>query len=217
MSSIPEIITHYDALAKADSQDAANELREIISQKCQEAGAALATWQDHIDLSIYDYTIAGLPLPIPQADSDFSLLHLSCVFWSNCLMLSCIMHSISGDSQMLKALLGRKTNCSPEEFASKMVNCGHLFFEPLAGAVQGSSGLFPMVCAWRFYELAAELSGERSAELQTLYDLFDKPFMGSQVGKYLAHLQRSIWDDDSNVHLSRKAGFSKFKNWTAWF
>ncbi|KAM0258252.1 hypothetical protein ACHAQJ_003894 [Trichoderma viride] len=222
MSSIPDILTRLDSLAEADSQDIADELREMILQQCQDAAAALARWQVLVNLSIYDYTIAGLPLPIPQADSDFSLLHLSCVYWSICLMLSCIMKSIPGDSQVLSDIsenttdasysepYDRMSNCSPEKYASKMVNCAHLFFEPLAGAVQGSSGLFPMVCAWRFYEMAAEMSGQRSTELQTLYGLFDKSFMGNRVGRYLEHLQRSIWKNDPGVHLSvQGAAFSK--------
>lgn len=85
------------------------------------------------------------------------------------------------------------------------------FFEPLAGAVQGASGLFPMVCAWRFYEMAARLSGHKSTELQILYDLFSKPFMGHKIERYMIHLQRSVWKDGPDAHVSKP------KNWTAWF
>ncbi|RFU80955.1 hypothetical protein TARUN_1240 [Trichoderma arundinaceum] len=207
MSSLPNILAMVDSLAMMDSQATigfleetdsrvtAEQLRENILQKCRDVIVVLNRWQTHVDLSIYDYTVAGLPLPTPQADSEFSLLHLSCVYWSICLMLSGIMESLSEDSPTLDELENKssylepqdkKPSYSPKTHASKIVNCAHLFFEPLAGAVQGGSGLFPMVCAWRFYEMDAQSSGQRSPELQTLYDLFDKSFMGSRAGQHHA-------------------------------
>lgn len=176
MSSIPYILTMLDSLTISDSQDAVDELLNMIWRQCQNAEAALAMWRAQIDLSVYDYTITGFPLLKPQADSDFSLLHLSCTYWSICLMLSCIIESISGDFRISLTSENatvtsffnphsRHSNFIPEKYASKIVHCVHLFFEPLAGAVQGSSGFFPMVCAWRFYEMAAKISGQKSAEL----------------------------------------------------
>lgn len=228
MSGIPDILVQLNLLTDIDTQESADEIREKILLQCREVEAALIEWRVHVDLSIYDYATAGLPLPIPQLDSDFSLLHLSCVYWSICLMLSCITESVSEDSLVdgvsedttdLAYLEHHDQNSigRPDQYALKIVNCGHLFFEPMAGAVQGGSGLFPMVCAWRFYELAAESSGERSAELQILYDLFDKPFMGNQVGRYLAHLQKSMWKHDLNTHCSRRVGLSRLNYWMAWF
>ncbi|KAL5084367.1 hypothetical protein Trisim1_012076 [Trichoderma cf. simile WF8] len=228
MSGIPDILVQVDLLAGVGTQESADEIREKILPQCREVEAALVAWRVHVDLSIYDYAIAGRPLPIPQLDSDFSLLHLSCVYWSICLMLSCIIESISEDS-MADGVSEDATNSTyferhdqkwighPEKYASKIVNCGHLFFEPMAGAVQGGSGLFPIVCAWRFYELAAESSGERSAELQILYDLFDKPFMGNQVGRYLTHLQKNMWKHDVNTQCTRRVGLSGSNYWMAWF
>lgn len=197
----------------------------MIRQQCQNAEAALAKWRAQIDLSIYDYTNAGFPLRKPQTDSDFSLLHLSCIYWSTRLFLSCIMGSIPGSFQIsltdvssenatdaLRSIPHNQySNFTPQKYASKVVHCAHLFFEPLAGAVQGSSGLFPMVCAWRFYEMAAKLSGQKSPELQILYDLFSKPFMGKKIERYMVHLQRGVWKDDLDAHVSNP------KNWTAWF
>lgn len=225
MDSIPYITSLLDSFSPSDSQNAADELRTMIRQQCQDAEAALAKWRAQIDLSIYDYTIAGLPLPKPQTDSEFSLLHLSCIYWCTRLMLSCIMGSIPGNFQISLADVSLEdatdalclvphnqySNFIPQTYASKMVHCAHLFFEPLAGAVQGSSGLFPMVCAWRFYEMAARLSGHKSTELQILYDLFSKPFMGQKIERYMIHLQRSVWKDGPDAYVSKP------KNWTAWF
>lgn len=224
MSSIPYILTLLDFLTISDSQEAGDELRALIWQQCQNTAAALAMWRAHIDLSIYDYTIARLPLPKPQADRDFSLLHLSCTYWSICLMLSCIVESIPRDFQISltdvskiatdASYLNHHNQCpifAPDKYASKITHCVHLFFEPLAGAVQGSSGFFPMMCALRFYEMAAKISGQKSAELQILYDLFNRPFMGSKVERYLAYLHRSVWKDDIDVDGSKP------KNWTTWF
>ncbi|KAL7782000.1 hypothetical protein V8C43DRAFT_297102 [Trichoderma afarasin] len=219
MSGIPDILVQVNLLARAGTQESADEIREKILPQCRKVEAALVAWRVHVDLSIYDYAIAGLPLPIPQLDSDFSLLHLSCVYWSICLMLSCIIESVSEDTADSAYLECPDQNSigRPGQYASKIVNCGHLFFEPMAGAVQGGSGLFPMVCAWRFYELAAESSGERSAELQILYDLFDKPFMGNQVGRYLAHLQKGLWKHDLSTQCTRRVGLSRLNYWMAWF
>ncbi|EHK24492.1 uncharacterized protein TRIVIDRAFT_31465 [Trichoderma virens Gv29-8] len=227
MSRIPDILAQVDLLSEVGTQNSADEIREKILQQCGEVEVALAGWRVHVDLSIYDYAITGLPLYIPQVDSEFSLLHLSCVYWSICLMLSCIIESISEDLMVEDVsedmtdspyLKRQHQTCigSPEQYASKIVNCVHLFFEPMAGAVQGGSGLFPMVCAWRFYELAAESSGKRSAELQTLYDLFGRSFMGNQVGRYLAHLRKSMWRHDLEARCTRRAGLSRLKYWMAW-
>lgn len=68
-----------------------------------------------------------------------------------------------------------------------------------------------MVCAWRFYEMAARLSGHKSTELYILYDLFSKPFMGKTIERYMVHLQSSVWKDDLDAHVSKP------KNWTTWF
>ncbi|KAL7937500.1 hypothetical protein V8C35DRAFT_292656 [Trichoderma chlorosporum] len=228
MSSIPDILAQLDSLAEISTQDSADEIRKKILQRCREVEAALTAWRIHVDLSIYDHTITGLPLPIPQIDSDFSLLHLSCIYWSVCLMLSCIIKSIFEGSMMGGASedisepsylkhVEQNPIGNPEQYASKIVNCVHLFFEPMAGALQGISGLFPMVCAWRFYELAAELSGKRSTELQTIYNLFDKSFMGNQVGRYLAHLRKGMLKHDRDAHPAKRVGLSRLKHWTAWF
>lgn len=195
----------------------------MIWQQCQDVEAALAEWRAQNDLSIYDYTIAGLPISKPQTDSDFALLHLSCIYWCTRLMLSCIVGSIPGNFRISLAdvsledatnalcLVSQYSNFNPQEHASKIVHCAHLFFEPLAGTVQGSSGLFSMVCVWRFYEMAARLSGHKSTELQILYDLFRKQYMGKEIERYMVHLQRSVWKDDLDAHVSEP------KNWTAWF
>ncbi|KAL7944431.1 hypothetical protein V8C42DRAFT_353748 [Trichoderma barbatum] len=228
MSSIPQILAQLDLLAGVNAQHTADGIREKILYQCREVEEALVVWRTRVDLSIYDYTIVGPPLPMPQVDSDFSLLHLSCVYWSICLMLSCIIESISDDStegnvsedmpdSSYAELQDQESIGSPEKYASKIVNCVHLFFEPMAGAVQGGSGLFPMVCAWQFYEMAAESSGERSIELQKLYALFDKSFMGNQVGRYLAHLRKSMWGHELHTHCTRRVGLSRSKHWMAWF
>ncbi|KAL7912807.1 hypothetical protein GGI35DRAFT_263280 [Trichoderma velutinum] len=228
MSGLPDILVQVDLLAAVGTQESADEIREKILLQCRGVEAALAGWQVHVDLSIYDYEKAGLPLPMPQLDSDFSLLHLSCVYWSICLLLSCLIESISEDSLVngvpedttasaYSERHDQKSMGRPEKYASKIVNCSHLFFEPMAGAVQGGSGLFPMVCAWRFYELASQSSDERSAELQMLYDVFGKSFMGNQVGRYLAHLQKSMWKHELNTHCNREVGLSRSNYRTAWF
>lgn len=219
MSSIPYILTLLDSVPISDSQDEVDKLQDMIWQQCQNAENALAIWRAHINLSIYDYTIAGVPLPKPQTSIEFSFLNLSCIYWSVCLMLSCIteslpegFHTPSSDvSENATDRYDQNSNFGPEKHASKIVHCGHLFFVPLAGAIQGSSGFFPLVCAWRFFEMAAKISGQKSAGLQILYDLFDEPYMGNKVGRYMAHLQRSLWKDDG------VADVSKPKNWTAWF
>ncbi|KAL7922995.1 hypothetical protein ACQKWADRAFT_320364 [Trichoderma austrokoningii] len=198
MENIPYITALLDSFSPSDSQVAMEELRAQIWQQCRNAEAALAEWRAQIDLSIYDYTMAGLPLPKPQTDSEFSLLYLSCTYWSTRLMLSCIMGSIPGSFQI------SLTDVSSE-------NATGTLCLPLAGAVQGASGLFPMACAWRFYEMAARLSGHEGAELQILYDLSNKPFMGKKIEQHMAHLQRSAWKDDLDAHVSKP------QNWTAWF
>ncbi|KAK6447411.1 hypothetical protein FP744_10003661 [Trichoderma asperellum] len=52
MSSIPYILTLLDSLTMSDSQDAIDELLEMIWRQCQNAEAALAMWRAHIDLSV---------------------------------------------------------------------------------------------------------------------------------------------------------------------
>lgn len=225
MDSIPYITSLLDSFSPSDSQKAEDELRTMIWQQCQDGEVALAKWRARIDLSIYDYTIAGLPLPKPQTDSDFSLLHLSSIYWYTRLMLSCIVGSIPGNFRisltdisledatdaLCLAPHNQYSNFTPQEHASNRVHCAHLFFEPSAGVVQASSGLFPMVCAWRYFEMAARLSGHKSPELQILYDLFSKPFIGKRMEQYMVHLQTSVWKDDLDAHVSKP------KNWTAWF
>lgn len=225
MDRIPYITSLLDSLSPSDSQNAGDELQTMIWQQCQDVEAALAEWRAQIDLSMYDYTTAGSLISKPQTDSDFALLHLSCIYWCTCLLLSCIVGSIPGNFRMpltdvsledaTNALClvphNRYSNSNPQEHASKIVHCGHLFFEPLAGTVQGTSGLFSLVCVWRFYEMAARLSGHKSTELQLLYNLFSKPYMGKKIERYMVHLQRSVWKDDLDAHVSKP------KNWTAWF
>ncbi|KAK4067836.1 transcriptional regulator family: Fungal Specific TF [Trichoderma harzianum] len=142
MSGIPDILVQVDLLARAGTQESADEMREKILPQCREVEAALVAWRVHVDLSIYDYAIAGLPLPIPQLDKSISE--------------DSMVDGVSEDATD-SAYFERHDQNSighPEKYASKIVNCGHLFFEPMAGAVQGGSGLFPMAKeapGYRFY------------------------------------------------------------------
>ncbi|RFU75914.1 zn2-c6 fungal-type dna-binding domain [Trichoderma arundinaceum] len=93
---------------------------------------------------------------------------------------------------------------NPGIYARKIAHMVHLLYEPAAGAMQGTSGLFPLALALRYFA-TTEPPGQRSPESQMIYNLYNKPFMGSFVGRFLADLQGPQQSDEAKRDSEAKA------------
>lgn len=81
----------------------------------------------------------------------------------------------------------------PRLCARKIAHSVHLFWEPSAGAFGNHIGLFPLGVAMRF--LAALEPIEHSEPYQLMRKLFNRPFLGTFVGKFLSNLQQQTPKD----------------------
>lgn len=77
---------------------------------------------------------------------------------------------------------------NPRSYACKIAYSVHLFWEPSTGAFGNHIGLFPLGLAMRF--LAALEPIEHSKEYMVMRALFQRPFLGTFVGRFLSNLQR---------------------------
>lgn len=93
---------------------------------------------------------------------------------------------------------------NPGIYARKIAHMVHLLYEPAAGAMQGASGLFPLALALRFFA-TTEPPGQRSVESQMIYNLYNKPFVGTFVGRFLNDLQGPQQSDEAKRDAEVKA------------
>ncbi|KAK5996165.1 hypothetical protein PT974_04593 [Cladobotryum mycophilum] len=209
LEDILEILVQYDHLCACQCPGDVDRFRNIILANCQRVERSLYIWEKesglHIDM--FDYLASGFPLPTPQNDLEFGVLHISSLYWTVGLVLYTTIEQVSSFTFQMKGYPSRAqeptdppippttrpaeanwTMSNPRFYANKIAHSMHLFFEPKAGVVQGASSLFPMAMALQFFT-RTESEGQRSREWQMLMDLFERPFMGSYVGRLMSELQ----------------------------
>ena len=158
--------------------------RTRLRNSCEEVESALNRWSLQFGTQIlkFDYTVTGLPLPTPHGGAEFSLLHLSIMYWFIGMMLFSVKGlalnlSSPGDVEMIQVdVLARK--------------CGRaipLLFEASAGLSQNISGLMALSIAMRYFAVT-ELPGQQSEEARNLQALLKQRLAGTSVYRLLKRM-----------------------------
>ncbi|KAL7942774.1 hypothetical protein V8C42DRAFT_330347 [Trichoderma barbatum] len=124
MEDIPFMLVSYDNLRACQDPDRADELRQIAMLNCEHISTSLDIWEEEMGdvLHQFDYTIAGSPLPMPQDDTEFSLVYLSSVYWGARLILYSTLGmmsmahaaaSVSPSSDAVPSLSGSPASSAP--------------------------------------------------------------------------------------------------------
>ena len=88
---------------------------------------------------------------------------------------------------------GPTTEMDPVLNSYRIARCIHLFFEPNFGAYAINTAIFPLAVALR-YLLMVEPVDQLSEERKLLVQMFEKPFLGTVVGRFLRNLQKESAD-----------------------
>ncbi|KAH7233159.1 hypothetical protein BKA59DRAFT_314896 [Fusarium tricinctum] len=193
---VPGLLEDLDKFRQASSTEEAIELHSALVSKCRACEIELITWEVEVGdiLTIYDYTLAGEPLPLPRDDDDLAVIYLSCYHWMTCLMV----YSTIGFCELEDPGTKRKVSlidCPSQQvatsYAYRIAHAVHLLFQPPAGDYSSVAVFFPFGNALRYLIMTETYGGQMamSSERLLLVEIFTRPFMGSFVGRFLGNLQ----------------------------
>lgn len=178
----------------------------LLLDRCSEIEESILAWNTSMkhDLQTYDYTYAGSPLPVPEVDRGFAVLHLCFFYWSCSVLLYTTIHIIATEANRDGCL----TNSSPVPFAlhgfpnyqnernptlhaHRILHALPLSYKPHAGGYAALSSTFPLGMSLRYLVVAhlfpheGDNAGPRDEFLQKTVS---QPFMGAYTPRFIDHL-----------------------------
>lgn len=156
------------------------------------------------EIQRYDYTCAGDPLPIPQVDRDFAVLHLSFYYWACSIIIYTTIHLAATEADHLtthyspipfspQGYPNYHNERNPTLHAHRIINAMHLAYEPHAGGFGKLSSTFPLGIAIRYLVVGDSFpheGGSQDSQKEFLQETLSQPFMGSYSARFLGHLHR---------------------------
>lgn len=226
MTDIPGLLEDLDLVRACTTPSLADEMRRRLFNNCQNLDRTLSCWTHEVGDTIktFDYTATGIPLRRPNTSEEIALLHLSNLYWMLCVLL----YSITNYAQMPTAPGGHpqgnmserptppRTSPAPLEAATinayKIARSVHFLFEAQSGVFGAHAAFFPLGVALRFL-IATEPPYQLSDERTMLVELFERPFMGTFVGRFLENLQRDILPHGSKQIQGMDGVYARAKIW----
>lgn len=193
MTEIPGLLEDLDAIrANADARDTSTDAQYLgLLSRCQATLETLNHWKNQYRARVEacDYTVAGLPLPTPEEDVDFATVHVACAYWAICILLYSTMKSC--DSALKESgMTEDQTDYSTEPFAHRISHAIPLLFNPHAGKYGSLVSFFPLGVAIQCLVASEGTDDAMSPERKALVGIMRRPFVGSDVGRFLRSLQR---------------------------
>lgn len=225
IADIPSILETLDTIRDHLTGDEINSWMaySTLLSECYDVEASLRSWEKEFKgrVEAYDYTITGIPPPEPEKDEDFATVHISCMYWAVCILLYSTIRAcergLTFDHTPGQTTPGSTTSTSShggglelDFFAYRIARAVPLLYNECAGTYGSIVSLFPVGVALQYLVVAESMSGIRSEERAILLDIMNKPFMGSQVGRFLRNLQRrSVKRDNMEEDVECKVEIAK--------
>lgn len=160
-------------------------LQEQLLSRCLLLERAMRVWAAKMGTEMlrFDYTFVGQPIPLPQKESDFILLHLSIVYW----FIEMMLFSIKSFASKVSDHDVSEARYQLQKSAKKSAHALPLLFESSSGLAQNITGLLALSIALKYFT-AVEGAGQRSEEFYILENLLDRDLNGSTVGMLLTRM-----------------------------
>ncbi|KAJ5591248.1 hypothetical protein N7450_005220 [Penicillium hetheringtonii] len=206
MVQIPSFLEELDNIRATSVAKRCPEKRGSLLKKMYDVEQELLIWKFSMreDLLIYDYTHSGNPLPKPQVDRDFAVLHLSFFYWSCSILLYTTIHLVTNEADrdssnaFSSSIPFSSEGCpnflderNPTLHAHRIVHALPLSYRPCAGGYTALSSSFPLGMALRYLVVAHHFPHEcdsGAAQMEFLLQTVSQPFMGAYVAKFIDHL-----------------------------
>lgn len=209
MIRAPGLLEDLDTIRTSSAAERCPKAWNDLLDKCSRIEQALIAWKVAMndDLQVYDYTTySGDPLPMPQIDRDFAVLHLSFFYWSCSILLYTTIHMAANeadDNQLITlpspipfsshGYPNYRDERNPTLHAHRIVHAMPLSYSPHAGGYAALSSTFPLGVARRYLLVAhffPHESGSRSAQKEVLQKMLSQPFMGAYSARFIDHLHK---------------------------
>ena len=206
MVQIPSFLEELDNIRATSVAKRCPEKRGSLLKKMYDVEQELLIWKFSMreDLLIYDCTHSGNPLPKPQVDRDFAVLHLSFFYWSCSILLYTTIHLVTNEADrdssnaFSSSIPFSSEGCpnflderNPTLHAHRIVHALPLSYRPCAGGYTALSSSFPLGMALRYLVVAHHFPHEcdsGAAQMEFLLQTVSQPFMGAYVAKFIDHL-----------------------------
>jgi hypothetical protein len=206
MIQIPGLLEELDIIRASTIAKRSSKAWEDLLDRCSSIEKALLVWKTAVgdDLQKYDYAHSGDPLPIPEIDRDFAVLHLSLFYWSCSIMLYTTIHIAANEAGQLTmqyspipfSLQGSpnyKNERNPTLHAHRIIHAMPLSYKPHSGGYGKLSSTFPLGSALRYLVVADSFpheGGSQNTQKEFLQKVLSQSFMESYSARFVNHLHR---------------------------
>lgn len=178
-----------------------------LLDKCTRIEKALIAWRVPMgdELRTYDYTHSD-PLPAPQVDRDFAVLHMSCLYWSCSILLYTTIHMATNEADQnpffacFSTIPFSSQGCpnyhnerNPTLHAHRIIHAIPLSHGPYAGGYGALCSTFPLGMALRYLIVAHFFPHEgdsQGAQKEFLHEAVSQPFMKAYTARFIGHLHK---------------------------
>lgn len=185
MLEVPTLLEQMSEFQSCSCPIMAEICREQLLSRCLLLERAMRVWAAKMGTEIlrFDFTFVGEPIPPPQKESEFILLHLSIVHW----FIEMMLFSIKSLASKATNLDASEARCQLRKSAKKSAHALPLLFESSSGLAQNITGLLALSIALRYFT-TVEGSAPKSEELNMLENLLDRELNGSSIGVLLTRM-----------------------------
>ncbi|CRG88325.1 hypothetical protein PISL3812_05354 [Talaromyces islandicus] len=203
---IPGLLQELDTIRTTSIDKRSSKAWNDLLDRCSGIEEAIVSWRKTIgnDIQTYDYIYSGGPLPIPQVDRDFAVLHLSFFYWSCSILLYTTIHMAATEAGQLTMHYSQipfsRQGCpnyfdekNPTLHAHRIIHALPLSYEPHAGGFGQLSSTFPLGLALRYLVVADSFpheGGSQGSQQEFLQTTLSQPFMVSYSARFVGHLHR---------------------------
>ncbi|KAK2616731.1 hypothetical protein QQS21_000343 [Conoideocrella luteorostrata] len=212
VQELPALVEQVVAFLALQPVSSTKHLEMRILAQCNTLHGQFASWMRKASPYIlkFDYTIIpNMPLPIPQDETEISLLHLSMMFWIALMILYSILQffnersgedDIDFDTKENSQSVTEHSNKEdqnltlyanmykgPNLYASKCVHALHLFGEFKGGVAESLSVIVPLWFTMRYF-LNRKSGQHKGNELEVLRKALSTKLFGSSAASHITKI-----------------------------
>ncbi|BCR99699.1 Zn(II)2Cys6 transcription factor domain-containing protein [Aspergillus luchuensis] len=205
---VPGLLEELDTIRASPIAERSLRGWENLLGECIRIEQMLLAWKETMGdkLQTFDYSQSGNPPKMPQVDRDFALLHMSCLYWSCCILLYTTIHMAANEAHQGPSFTyfltipfsspgcpNYRNERNPTLHAHRIIYTIPLSHGPYAGGYGALCSTFPLGMALR-YLAVAHLFPHEGGDTQGVHklsqELVSQPFMKAYTARFVGHLHK---------------------------
>ncbi|RDH24488.1 hypothetical protein M747DRAFT_253615 [Aspergillus niger ATCC 13496] len=205
---VPGLLEELDTIRASPIAERSLRGWENLLGECIRIEQMLLAWKETMGdkLQTFDYTQSGNPPQMPQVDRDFALLHMSCLYWSCCILLYTTIYMAANEAHQGPSFAHFLTipfsspGCpnyrderNPTLHAHRIIHTIPLSHGRYAGGYGALCSTFPLGMSLRYFAVAhlfPHEGGDTQGVHKLSQELVSQPFMKAYTARFVSHLHK---------------------------